>query len=84
MEGTICFVGDLVGPTWKQGGLGHLPLMNTLLDTHIWLCGVGKLKLPGGDAADFLVASAKVFGWTLVPSDEPIIASADVPILSNR
>jgi hypothetical protein len=43
-----------------------------------------KTKLPRDDPADFLVASAKVLGWTLVTSDEPIIDSADVPILSNR
>ena len=46
---------------------------------------IPKLNLKHGDPGDhFLVATAKVFGLTLVTSDERIIDAADVPTLANR
>ncbi len=47
--------------------------------------GDTKAELAHGDPGNhFLVATAKLLGLTLVTSDERIIASGDVPTLSNR
>lgn len=70
--------------SWVRKTLGLLQLNEAPLTIDVAL-EVSKLQLPHGDPADhFLVASAKVFGLTLVTADEVIIQSADVPILPNR
>jgi PIN domain nuclease of toxin-antitoxin system len=70
--------------SWVRKALNLLQLNEAPLTIDVAL-EVSKLKLQHGDPADhFLVASAKVFGLTLVTSDERIIASADVPILAKR
>ncbi|HZP17626.1 MAG TPA: type II toxin-antitoxin system VapC family toxin [Terriglobales bacterium] len=46
---------------------------------------LSRVSLPHDDPADrFLVASAKVYGLTLVTADECIINSAGISILANR
>jgi PIN domain nuclease of toxin-antitoxin system len=46
---------------------------------------VSKLKLPHGDPADhFLVASARVFGLTLVTADRRLTRAAGISVLANR
>ena len=73
--------------TWTRRALEIRPLNEATLTIDVAL-EIPKLNLAHGDPADhFLVASAKVFGLTLVTSDERIIDAADaadVPILSNR
>ena len=70
--------------TWTRRALEIRPLNEATLTIDVAL-EIPKLNLAHGDPADhFLVASAKVFGLTLVTSDERIIEAADVPILSNR
>jgi PIN domain nuclease of toxin-antitoxin system len=69
---------------WVRRTLENLQINEATLTIDVAL-EVSKLNLMHGDPADrFLVASAKVFGLTLVTADERIINSADVPILSNR
>ena len=70
--------------TWTRRALEIRPLNEATLTIDVAL-EIPKLNLTHGDPGDhFLVATAKVFGLTLVTSDERIIASADVPILANR
>jgi PIN domain nuclease of toxin-antitoxin system len=46
---------------------------------------VSKLKLPHGDPADhFLVASARVFGLTLVTADRRLTRAPGISVLANR
>ncbi len=69
---------------WVRKTLENLQFNEATLTIDVAL-EVSKLNLPHGDPADhFLVASARVFGLTLVTADERIIDSTDVPILSNR
>jgi PIN domain nuclease of toxin-antitoxin system len=70
--------------TWTRKALEIHPLNEATLTIDVAL-EVSNLNLKHGDPGDhFLVATAKVFGLTLVTSDERIIASGDVSILSNR
>jgi len=70
--------------TWTRRALEIQPLNEATLTVEVAL-EIPKLNLTHGDPGDhFLVATAKIFGLTLVTSDERIIASADVPILANR
>jgi PIN domain nuclease of toxin-antitoxin system len=74
--------GDL--EAWVRRTLEKLQINEATLTIDVVL-EVSKLNLAHGDPADhFLVASARVFGLTLVTADERIIESADVPILPNR
>jgi PIN domain nuclease of toxin-antitoxin system len=75
---------DEEAESWVRRTLDLLQLNEAPLTIDVAV-EVSKLKLTHGDPADrFLVATAKVFGLTLVTSDERIIDSADVPVLSNR
>jgi PIN domain nuclease of toxin-antitoxin system len=68
--------------TWTRKALEIHPLNEATLTIDVAL-EVSNLNLKHGDPGDhFLVATAKVL--TLVTSDERIIASGDVSILSNR
>jgi len=70
--------------SWVRKTLDLLQLNEAPLTIDVAV-EVSKLKLPHGDPGDhFLVATAKVFGLTLVTADERIIRCADVPILANR
>lgn len=69
---------------WVRKTLEKLQLNEATLTIDVAL-EVSKLNLPHGDPADhFLVASAKVFGLTLVTADERLIHSAGVSVLPNR
>jgi len=70
--------------TWTRRALEIRPLNEATLTIDVAL-EIPKLNLTHGDPGDhFLVATAKVFGLTLVTADEQIIRRADVPILANR
>jgi PIN domain nuclease of toxin-antitoxin system len=46
---------------------------------------LATIKLPHDDPADqFLVASAKVFGLTLVTADEKLLSTPGIKVLANR
>ena len=75
---------DEEAESWVRKTLDLLQLNEAPLTIDVAV-EVSKLRLTHGDPADrFLVATAKVLGLTLVTSDERIIASGDVPTLSNR
>ena len=70
--------------TWTRRALEIRPLNEATLTIDVAL-EIPKLNLTHGDPGDhFLVATAKVFGLTLVTADEHIIRCADVPIMTNR
>lgn len=53
--------------------------------THEVAQEIGRLSLPHRDPADhFLVATAKVFGLTLVTSDEKLLKTRAISVLKNR
>jgi PIN domain nuclease of toxin-antitoxin system len=69
---------------WVTRALTTMPLNEAPLTFEV-AGALSTINLPHSDPADlFLAASAKVFGLTLVTSDERIIDSAAVPVLSNR
>ncbi len=70
--------------TWVRKTLGLLPVNEVPLTIDVAL-EVSAVNLPHGDPADhFLVASAKVFGLTLVTADAVLIQEAGVPVLANK
>ncbi len=70
--------------TWTKRALEIRPLNEATLTVDVVL-EIPKLNLEHGDPGDhFLVATARVFGLTMVTSDERIIRSAEVPVLANR
>ncbi len=70
--------------TWVTRALTTIPFSEAPLTFEV-AEALSTINLPHSDPADlFLAASAKVFGLTLVTSDERIIDSAAVPVLSNR
>jgi PIN domain nuclease of toxin-antitoxin system len=69
---------------WVRKALDLLQLYEAPLTIEVAL-EVSALNVTHGDPADhFLVATARVFGLTLVTSDERLIRSSDVPVLANR
>jgi PIN domain nuclease of toxin-antitoxin system len=69
--------------TWVRKALDVRPLNEASLTTEVAL-QIPRLNLPHGDPGDhFLVATAKVFGLTLVTSDRQIIRSGEIPVLPN-
>jgi len=70
--------------TWTRRALEIRPFNEAPLTIDVTL-EIHRLNLTHGDPGDhFLVATAKVFGLTLVTADEQIIRCADIPILANR
>ena len=70
--------------TWTRKALEIRPLNEATLTIDVAL-EIPKLNLTHGDPGDhFLVATAKVFGLTLVTADAHMIRCADVPIMTNR
>jgi len=68
---------------WIQQALRSAPLKEAPLTFEV-AQEVGKLSLPHRDPADrFLIASAKVFGLTLVTSDQNLIDAKVVPVMVN-
>jgi len=69
---------------WLALARRALPLRDAPFSAEIALA-TRDVKLPHRDPADlFIVATARVLGLTLVTSDQHLIKSAQVPILSNR
>ena len=69
--------------TWTRKALEIRPLNEATLTIDVAL-EIPKLNLTHGDPGDhFLVATAKVFGLTLVTADEQLAALTDIAVLSN-
>jgi PIN domain nuclease of toxin-antitoxin system len=72
-----------IGP-WVSKTLDTLQLIEAPLTIDVAL-ELSAVNLPHGDPADhFLVASAKVFGLTLVTADAVLIQEANIPLLANK
>jgi len=63
--------------------MNRIPVNEAPLTVDVALA-VFSVKLPHDDPADqFLVASAKVFGLTLVTSDRHLLKAEGISVLSN-
>jgi PIN domain nuclease of toxin-antitoxin system len=70
--------------TWTRRALEIRPLNEATLTIDVAL-EIPKLSLPHADPGDhFLVATAKVFGLTLVTADVQLIRCTDISVLPNR
>lgn len=70
--------------SWVTKAFAAAPLKEASL-THAVAFETRAIKLPHRDPADyFIVATARVFGLTLVTADRRLIRSRAVPILANR
>jgi PIN domain nuclease of toxin-antitoxin system len=84
----LCQKGRLVvgddPSAWIAKAIRAAPLIEPPLTTEVAL-ETSAIKLPHGDPADrFLVATAKVFGLTLVTADQRLIRARQAPVLANR
>ncbi len=69
---------------WLAKAFAKVPLKDASL-THAVALETRAVRLPHRDPADhFLVATARVYGLTLVTADRQLIRSRAVSILANR
>jgi PIN domain nuclease of toxin-antitoxin system len=69
---------------WIAQALRTVPVKEAPITNEVAL-EMGGFQLPHHDPADrFLVATARVFGLTLVTADQKIINAKAVPVLANR
>ena len=81
-KGRVRLVPDAVN--WINESLVRLNIREAPLTFEIALA-VSAMNLPHNDPADgFIAATAKIFGLTLVTSDEQLIKLADIAVLPNR
>ena len=70
--------------SWVTRALTATPLKEAPLTFEV-AQALATLDLPHGDPADqFLAASAKVFGLTLVTADDKLLAAPGLKVLANR
>jgi PIN domain nuclease of toxin-antitoxin system len=70
--------------SWVTKAFAAAPLKEASL-THAVALETRAIKLPHRDPADyFIVATARVYGLTLVTADRQLIRSRAVPIFANR
>ena len=71
-------------PTWLQEATSLMPVRETPVTFEVALAS-RAVDLAHQDPADrFIVASAKVFGLTLVTADSRLLQCPDVEVLPNR
>ncbi len=81
-KGRVRLVPDALN--WINESLVRLNMREAPLTFEVALA-VSAINLPHNDPADgFIAATAKVFGLTLVTSDELLIKLADIDVLPNR
>ncbi len=85
---TLCQKGRLTlypnPAAWIANTLDAIPLREAQV-TYQVAQETGRVQLPHRDPADrFLVATARVFGLTLVTADEILLTARPVSILANR
>jgi len=69
---------------WISNALDVVPLREAPI-TYQVAQETARVQLPHRDPADrFLVATARVFGLTLVTSDEELLKARQSPVLANR
>jgi PIN domain nuclease of toxin-antitoxin system len=69
---------------WIVRAMRIVPMMEAPLTTQVALETV-SVRLPHRDPADrFLLATAKVFGLTLVTADRRLLETRQAPVLANR
>ncbi len=69
---------------WVLKAMRAVPMTDAPLTAQVALA-TASLKLAHRDPADrFLVATAKVFGLTLVTADDRLLRARQVPMLANR
>jgi PIN domain nuclease of toxin-antitoxin system len=69
---------------WITDTLDAVPMREAQI-TYQVAQETARVQLPHRDPADrFLVATARVFGLTLVTADEHLLKARQVPVLSNR
>jgi PIN domain nuclease of toxin-antitoxin system len=70
--------------SWINDNLSRLKIREAPFTFEVAIA-VSAINLPHNDPADgFIAATAKVFGLTLVTSDEELIQLADIAVLPNR
>lgn len=70
--------------TWVTNSMEELKLTEAPLTIEVAMA-VSELDFPHGDPADhFLAATAKVFGLTLVTSDQHLMRLPGIEVLANR
>ena len=70
-------------PAWIANAMTTVPVVEAPLTFEVALA-VSTLQLSHGDPADqFLAASAKVLGLTLVTADRNLIHSPEISVLAN-
>jgi PIN domain nuclease of toxin-antitoxin system len=81
-KGRLKLVPDAVN--WINESVARMNIREAPLTFEVALA-VSAMNLPHNDPADgFIAATAKVFGLTLVTSDEGLIKLPDIAVLSNR
>lgn len=81
-KGRVKLIPDAV--TWINDNLSRLNIREAPLTFEVALA-ISSLNLPHNDPADgFIVATAKVFGLTLVTADQQLAKLKDIAVLSNR
>ncbi|MBI4442727.1 MAG: type II toxin-antitoxin system VapC family toxin [Acidobacteria bacterium] len=69
---------------WLGAAMAKLPLREAPI-THEVALETRRVQLPHRDPVDrFLIATARVFGLTLVTADKRLLTIRDVSILANR
>lgn len=69
---------------WIANALDAVPMREAQV-TYQVAQETARVQLPHRDPADrFLVATARVFGLTLVTADEHLLKTRQVPVLANR
>ena len=70
-------------PTWVANSISELRLIEAPLTVEVPLA-MSSINFSHADPADqFLVASAKVFGLTLITADEKLVAIPGIKVLAN-
>jgi PIN domain nuclease of toxin-antitoxin system len=69
--------------TWIEGAIGAVPLTQAPLTYEVALAS-RAVRLPHRDPSDrLIVATAKVYGLTLVTGDRRLIQARQAPVLAN-
>ena len=70
--------------SWIANALDVVPMREAPI-TYQVAQETARVQFPHGDPADrFLVATARVFGLTLVTADEQLLKARQSPVLANR
>ena len=69
---------------WIRSVLNKIPFKEAPFNYEVAIQS-RQVQLPHQDPVDrFLVATARIFGLTLITADERLIASKEIPVLANN